>query len=246
MVWGMGQPRGLGEFFPDGQFESGRWPGRLMGHFHKQPVDVQKALFDAPLDPLDAMQFYEGFVVDKFRGEWGTRASPRPEHPPLTPILGHELPSSFDTVKTCNSLASFISLNDRIAAIDADLMELLETYEPGVHKFYPIEVRMPKGQIFPRPYHILVIGQYFDSFVPEKSRDQPVSEIPNSGGKLQIESGAKNRIPDLAFAQRVYGNAHFWRERRFGEWLTCLSDVLVAEIQKAGLQTPKLFKMIEA
>jgi hypothetical protein len=244
MVWGMDRPTGLGEYFPDGQFESGRWNGRMMGHFHKQPPDVQKALFDTPLEPLDAMQFYAGFVVDKFRCEWGMRTSPRPEHPPLTPILDHELPTSFDTVKSYKTMASFISLNDRIAVVDAEFMELLETFEPGVHKFYPIEIRMPKNQAFLEPYHILVIGQYFDSFMPEKSKDEPVSELPNSGGKLHVKSGPKNRLPDLAFAQGVHGSAHLWRERRFGERLTCLSDALVAEIQKAGLRTPKMFKMI--
>ena len=246
MVWGMDRPTGLGEYFPDGQFEGGSWPGRTMGHFHKQPPDVQKKLFDSQMDPLDAMQLYEGFVVDKFRREWGVRTSPRPELPPLTPILDHELPTSFDTVRSYQTLASFISLNDRIAAVDAEFMALLENFEPGVHRFYPIEIRMPKNEVFPKPYHILVIGQYFDSFMPEKSKDEPFSELPNSGGKLYIKSGPKNRIPDLAFAQGIHSGAHLWRERRFDEQLTCLSDALVAEIQRAGLRTPKMFKMIAA
>lgn len=246
MVWGIEQPKSLGEFFPDGNLEGGRWPGRMMGHFHRQPADVQKALFDVPMDPLDAMQAYEGFVVDKFRCEAGSRTSPRPEHPPLTPILDHELPSSFDTEKTYNSLGSLIGLGDRITAVDAEFKGLVERLEPGTHEFYPIEIRMPKGQVFPKPLHILVVGQHFDSFVPEKSIGEPYSEIPNSGGKLEVKSGPNSRVPDLAFAQSIFGSAHLWRERRFGEWLTCLSDVLVAEIRKAGLRTPKLHKMIAA
>lgn len=246
MVWGMDEPIGLGEYWPDGAFEGGDWYNRLLNHFYRQPPDVQKALFDTPLEPLDAVQFYPSFAVEKFTGEWGARKSPRPEHPPLTPILDHELPMSFDTTKGYKTLASYITLSDRIAAVDGELKTLIETIEPGLHKFYPIELRMPKGQVFPSPYYILVIGQYFDSFVPEKSRDEPFKEMPNSGGLLHIKSGPKNRIPDLAFAQNVHGEAHLWRERRFGARLTCLSDALVTEMQKAGLRTPKMFKMIAA
>lgn len=244
MVWGMDEPKGSGEYFPDGAFEGGGWYGRLLNHFHRQPPDVQKALFDTPLEPLDELQFYVSFVSHKFVSEWGVRRSPRPEHPALTPLLDHELPASFDTVKGYKTLASFIKLNDRIAAVDGDMKDLIESIEPEVHNFYPIEIRMPRGQVFPNPYYILVIGQYFDSFVPEKSRDEPFKEMPNSGGLLHIKFGPKNRIPDLAFAQSIHGGAHLWRERRFGARLTCLSDALVAEIQKAGLRTPKMFKMI--
>ena len=246
MAWGMDEPKGGGEYWPDGAFEGGDWYNRLLNHFYRQRPDVQKALFDTPLEPLDAVQFYPSFTIDKFLCEWGIRQSTRPEHPPLTPILDHELPTSFDTGKGYESLASFITLNGRIAAVDGDLKHLIETFEPGVHKFYPIEIRMPRGQVLTNPYHILVIGQYFDSLVPEKSRDEPIKEMPNSGGLLHIKSGPKNRIPDLAFAQNVHGKAHLWRERRFGARLTCLSDALVAGIQKAGLRTPKMFKMIAA
>ena len=246
MVWGMDEPKGLGEYAPSGAFESGDWYNRLLNHFYKQPPEIQKSLFDTPLESLDAVQFYSSFAVDKFLCEWGVRRSPRPEHPPLTPILDHELPTSFDTSKGYKSLASFIELSGRIAAVDDELKDLIETIEPGLHRFYPIELRMPKGKVFPSPYYILVIGQYFDSFVPEKSRDEPFKEMPNSGGLLHIKSGPKNRIPDLAFAQSIHGGAHLWRERRFGARLTCLSDALVAEIQKAGLRTPKMFKMIAA
>lgn len=244
MIWGMGLPKGLGDYSPDGAFEGGTWHGRLLNYFHKQPPDIQKTLFNTPLEPLEALQFYNSFVSHKFIGEWGVRRSPRPEHPPLTAILDHELPTSFDTVKAYKTLASIIKLNDRIVAVDSAMKDLIESFEPGVHHFYPIEIRMPKQQIYPNLYHILVIGQYFDSFVPERSREEPYTEMPNSGGMLYIKFGPKNRIPDLAFAQSTYGGAHLWRERRFGEQLTCLSDALVAEIKKAGLRTPKMFKMI--
>lgn len=91
--------KGLGDFCPDGAFEGGDWYGRLLNHFYRQPPDVQKALFDTPLEPLDALLHYNSFVSHKFISEWGVRRSRRPEDPPLTPILDHELPMSFDTVK---------------------------------------------------------------------------------------------------------------------------------------------------
>nr|WP_298928892.1 DUF1629 domain-containing protein [uncultured Erythrobacter sp.] len=241
----MDLPKGLGEYFPAGRLEGDGWGGRLMNHFHKQPLEVQKTLFDSPLEPMEAIGYYSTFVRHKFSNEWGVQRSALPCYPPLTPILDHEPPTWFDAEKTCKSLASHITLNG-MTAVDDEFRDLVERFEPGVHKFYPIEIRMPNAKVYPNQYYILVVGQWFDSLVPEKCKDEPFSEMELSSGMLHISAGPKNRIPDLAFAESVFGGAHLWWERRFGTPLTCLSDDLVAEIQKAGLRTPKMFKMIAA
>jgi hypothetical protein len=246
MVWGMGLPESFGLFWPSGEFEGGGWYNRLPNYFYEQPPEIQKALFDSPLEPMEAMDAYTLYVTDKFISEVGARKSPRPEHPPYTPIHKDELPATFDIEKTQKVLGSLIALNGRIVAVDDALKDIIERFEPSLHHFYPIKIVMPKGNIFPKNFYILVIGQYFDSFVPEKSKDEAFRELPNSGGKLLIRGGPKNNIPGLALSQNIYGDAHLWRERRLGPDLTCFSDALAAEIENAGLHIPKLRKMKDA
>jgi hypothetical protein len=246
MVWGMGLPESFGEFWPDGDFEGGGWYGRLMGDFYRQSPEIQQKLFDSPLEPIEAMQAYSSYVGDKFIKEVGARKSLRPEHPPYTPVRANEAPASFDTEKTYKTLGSLIMLNDRIIAVDDALKDIIEQFEPDMHQFCPIKIVMPKGQVFPKNFYIMVVGQYFDSFVPEKSDSEAFRELPNSGGELSIGHGPKNNIPRLALSGNIHGGAHLWRERRFGPWLTCFSEELIAEIEKAGLRIPKLHKMMEA
>jgi hypothetical protein len=244
MVWGMALPKNFGEFWPDGDFAG--WSRDLVGHYMKQPPEIQRALYAGYPDPVECAVSYPLYVSRKFISEEGVRHSPRAEDPPFTAILDHEAPPVFVTGKTYTALGSLIMFNDRILAVDAALKDIIERFEPGMHQFFPIEIMMPKGQVFPKVFYTLVVGQYFDSFVPEKSNAEAFYELPNSGGKLSTIPGPKSRIPDLALSGDIHGGAHLWRERRFREWLTCFSAELAAEIEKAGLRIPKLHKMMEA
>lgn len=243
----MNLPSGFGEFWPDGEFEGedtddndSGWRIRLRSYFKEQAPEEQKRLFDHQGDNGSSAHYYPGQVSQKFISEIGTR--PGPDRPPLTPIEPHEPPQFFQTIKTYSSLASLIKLNDRIVAVDASLKDIIGLLEPAVHRFFPIEIRMPKGAVFPKQYYTLAIGQYFDSFSPEHSS-------PNSwykDGDYQFKHvDRKSDMAGLAFSSSVFGKAHLWRERRRREGLTCFSDELKAEIEKASLRTPRLNKMKE-
>jgi hypothetical protein len=244
MVWGMSLPSSFGEFWPDGDFEgeteSGTpgWRVRLKSYYEAQSPEEQRRLFNYEGAQESAAHYYPGQVSAKFISEIGTRRGGG--MPPLTPIEPHEPPRFFQTCKTYASLGSLIMLNSRIIAVDDALKDIVERMEPGVHRFFPIEIRMPNGAIFPKQYHTLVIGQYFDSFLPERSK----AGSWRKDGDYAIKLGdRKSDMAGLAFSSAVFGKAHLWRERRPREWLTLFSDGLQAAIEDAGLCTPKLNKM---
>lgn len=247
MSWGMPMPDGFGPYWPSGSFNG--WSQALIAYYMAQPPEVQQALYNGHPDLLECATTYPLFVSQKLTSEPGSRKSSRPEDTPFTPVLEHEPPKAFITNAKCNELASLISLNDRIIAVDEAMKALIEKFAPEAHSFFPIDIMMPRGAKFPRQFFILCIETYFDSFVASASDERAFSELPNSDGLLSINAMAMRTsecIKGLAFDRNACGGAHLWRERRFREWLTCFSDEFYAAIQADGLRLPGMFKMREA
>lgn len=235
MVWGMSLPQSGGPYGPYGEYEGpAGWRHRLKAFFSEQTPEVRKQLFDyVESDSGNAAHFYPGFVVEKLISEIGTRSGPA--RPPVTPIEDHEPPRFFQTDKGYETLPSIISLNSRVWAVDKPTKAVIERLEPGIHQFFPIEIRMPRGKVYPILYYVLVFGQYIDSLVPEKCKE----------GALEVTDSSKKAITGRAFSKAKFGKAHLWRDRAFGEWLACISDELHDEFVKTGLWMPKQYRMIE-
>lgn len=245
MTWGMLLPNGFGQFWPYGEFEG--WHQRLMSHYMAQPPEIQRTLYNGLSDPLQCAANYPFYVSQKLVSELGSRISPHPHNPPFTPVEDHEPPTIFVTEAKCKELGSLIALNDRIVAVDAAMRSLIEAFEPGVHRFFPIDIMMPKGARFERPFFILWIGQYRDCFVPSASNPEVFAELPDSGGQLTVKTAQPGAtIKGLALARDQISGAHLWRERKFGEWLSCFSDELHQTIEDAGLLTPKMWRTRDA
>lgn len=246
MVWGMSLPSGFGQFFPMGNFEAhidsdtGDWYDRLNAYYNEQSPEEQKRLFD--YDKGDGPT-YAGHVADKFIGERGVALSPW--SPVLGAIESHEPPQSFVTDKGYKSLGSLIMLNGRILAVDEDFKTIIERLEPGIHEFFPIEIKMPRGKIFPKSYYVLFIDQYFESFSPEESEKESFRSAGGKSSKNYIHEKSKKGVTGLALAKSVFDSAHIWKERAFREWLICFSDELQAEIAAAGFRMPKHYRMKE-
>jgi hypothetical protein len=257
MVWGMALPNNYGEFWPGGGggFEYDRktqddgWFDRLRAYYKEQTPEEQKRLFDFKGDPGHAAHFYGTFPAYKFNSEPGS-VDRNGFEPPYGPIEPHEIPRSYDSTRTYKTLGALIKLSCKILAVDVQLKSILEKLEPGMHGFYPLEIGMPKGQIYPEQYYILRISQYFDAFSREDSWERSAKNYERLEGEELIThrlhlNDSKKGITGLAFRKIVFGNAHLWRERIFDENLICLSDALVAEIERAGLRIPKHYKMKE-
>jgi hypothetical protein len=229
MVWGMRLPDNFGEFWPSGVFEydaekkeSGWWD-RLQDYYLAQTPEEQLRLFDHG-DAHRALN-YPYYVTGKFIYGIGVK-EPGPDKPIFNAAESHEAPLTFDTEKTVSTLGSLVMLNSRILAVDEELKTIIERLEPGVHQFFLIEMRMPKGKVFPKKYYTLTIGQHFDAYSPEKSDE------------------SKKHMTGRAFFKDIFSKAHLWRDRRF-PLVNCFSDELMAEISKAGLRLPKYYKMKE-
>ena len=249
MVWGMPRPENFGEFWPDGCFEKDPktrddgWYKRLRAYYEEQSPEEQKRLFDYRGDPRLAVHFYGTFPSYKLTNEPGAsdKSGLKPAYGPIEP---HEVPQSFDTERSQKALGSLITLSDKIFAVDERLKAVIERLEPGVHEYFPIQIRMPKGAVYPGPYFILRICQYCDAFSREDTWSESVEESENVPGLLHLNRSKKG-ITGLAFRKSAFGDAHLWRDRAFGEDLTCFSDALMAEIEQAGLHLPKHHKMKE-
>ncbi len=240
MVWGLFEPRSFGEYWPDGEFENGDdpealgWGGRLDNYYSQQSPEVQRELYDDILDEGGAGYGY--FAHKKFVHEIGTTFSP--SYPKLNVIRRHEAPQTFDTVKSYKNLGSYITLNSFIAAVDEGLKAAIETLEPDVHQFFPLEIRMPKGKVYPVPFFTLVVGQYFDSFSLADCKKGSAHEPHPNFYRI---NDTKKGMAGVALRKSVFGNAHLWRERGLRTDLTCFSDELHDEIAKAELNMPRKF-----
>lgn len=235
MVWVMRLPNDFGVFWPSGEFEYDRtkkdtgWYDRLERHYLAQTPEEQIRLYNYRFlnhgenNVEWGAGHYRTYVSSKFRCEIGTK-DPLLNHSPITPINLHEPPITFDTDKVYGSLGSMMKLNDRILAVDEALKDIIDRLEPKQHQFFPIEIVMTKGRKFSGKHYTLVVGQWFSSFVPENS-----------------DIGKKD-FAGLVFSKRAFGNAHLWKDRDTPA-LTYFSDALKAEIEKAGLRIPKLYKL---
>lgn len=240
MVWGMAHPKSGGAYGPYGEYEGpvdhygGGWKHRLEAHFRERMTDAEQAPFRGPYSS------YSGWVWSKLIYEPGTK--PEPERPPLAAIADHEPPRFYQIEKGFKELASIISLPGCVWAVSEPAKVLIERVEPGSHQFYPIEIRMPRGKTYPTLYYTIVFGRYLDSFAPELSRPESVRK---NGDFSYHLNDSKAGITGLALRKSVYGTAQLWRERRFGEWLACFSDRLMADLASAELLLPKHYRMMD-
>lgn len=196
--------------------------------YHKTATDLEQC--------ESWVNAYRQRVTSKFHSEIGV---PLPHEPPLSPIKPQDWPPVFRLRKTRKRLGSLIEMPNRILAVDDALKAIIETVEPGVHLFNPIQVVSPKREELWGKYHVLVVSRFLTSF----RRDQTNPEI------LKTDSSLPIWFHPLVYAQLAMsadgiGNAHLWRERgEFGAFHLFLSDRLQAEIAKAGLRIPPHLKL---
>jgi hypothetical protein len=237
MVWGMYLPKGGGPYGPYGDDEGpvdtyvDGWRNRLMKNYEDHLSDAQKAFYGNA-------RKYSFCVGDKFRYECGHK-QPGRDDLIVTPIEDHEPPRFYQIEKPYTQLSSIISLSSRRWAVDEAVKVIVERFEPGVHKFYPLEIRMPRGKIYPVQYYAFVVGNWVQSFSPEDSVQDIFRMHETNGVRWFNIRGDKASITGLALRQSVYKNAHLWRERGFNEWLICFSDELAAKFTTAELVLPK-------
>ncbi|NYT42209.1 hypothetical protein HZY97_15665 [Sphingomonas sp. R-74633] len=234
----MNIPPGSNGFYLEGAFEgeppitSDGWRMRMADHYSNEMPEAQQVLFE------DA-DSYAWHAVKKFSLN---NEPQRLVDEAVTPIAAHEVPRYFKTRQDPKNLAALARFAGNVLTVNEALKQFIEWLEPGVHHFFPIEIRMPRNRVHPDQHYILVIGQHLDSFSPARSA-QDSFKVCLPGLYSYSENAPQAR--KLAFRREAFGNAHLWRERHILGFLTCFSDRLHAEITDAGLRIPKQFPMIE-
>lgn len=222
MAWGMHEPSGFGEFFPDGGYVG--WKEALNDYYQKEMSAAEKNALG-----MEKRFRYSAFV-SLIRDT-------------LDPVKDALFPSEFCTVKSYKKLGSLITLNSRILAVDAQFRALIEELEPGIHQFWPIKISMPRNKVNPEQYYGLRIGQFRDTFNPDHSD----SSCYNISGYETYRGIApvKKVITGLALSKDAIGGAHLWREKKLTQPDIFLSETLQARAMDAGLRLPKHFRMKE-
>lgn len=232
MVWGVELPLNSGMFCPDGSYVG--WKERLTSYFNQLPEQSQLEYDNRPV-------VYFSRVAHKFHFELGRKMG---DNPPVGPIENHEWPNWFETEKRYSVIGSLLHLNSQVVVVDDTLRGIIERLDPGVHLFSPLRITMPKGEVYSKPFHVMVVGRFLESFVVEKSAEGSFrnSETPGyyfSRGQL------KEYMSGLAMSRDAIGSAHIWRERKLLSPDLFISDALQNEISMAGLRIPKHWQLRE-
>nr|WP_298927082.1 DUF1629 domain-containing protein [uncultured Erythrobacter sp.] len=244
MVWGMPQPPLGGKFGPYNDFEGpvdnfgDGWRHRMVKHWVSQS-DAERQRLQSYLS--DEEVSYPYTVTKKFTEEWGK--IPLGERFTVTPLEPHE-PFEFITLeKSFSELASIINLSSGIWAVDAAVKDIFERFEPGIHNYHEIEIRMPRSKIYSGRFYVLIVQQWIDGFAPEKSDASKFRTYNSNGLTWYGIHGEAGVIRNLALRNGAIEHAHVWRDPAFAGKILCLSDTIRAELDSAGLLLPKHWKM---
>jgi hypothetical protein len=232
MVWAMAMSGSFGEFFPSGDYVG--WTEHLHQYFMESMPAEQKAALGGSAD-------YVIFVVEKFQLELGSKYYP--DKPATTKIQSHESPECFKCKKRYDSLGSIIHLNSRFIAVDEAMKAIIGKLEPGKHQFFPIKIIMPKSEVYPKQYYTIAVGQHLESVSATDSKQEVLRK--NGDSRHYFITFTKSNISGVALSKAKFAQAHLWKERYINGGLLFLSDVLQAEIAKAGLRVPKHFQVLE-
>ena len=159
-------------------------------------------------------------------------------------LADHERPKRFRLQKTYKELCSLIFLENRLAAVDIRLKEIIEELEPGVHQFWPIDLIQPRDKPYPVPYFGMVVHSHLNCF-RLKECDPGHAEDESVGDYILYSISGKSRadLKGVAMSRAAIGSHHLWRERYLHSPWFLLSDTLAARIHDAGLKMPKHYPM---
>lgn len=228
MVWALFEPDGGGDFSPDADFTDR--DQHLEAYFNNVLTDEERLKFE------NGFTSFRSRVSRKFSSNAG-------------PLDEHEKPKELKTYASYSNLGSIISLKNGLLAVDETLKEIIESLEPGAHQFWPIRITMPKGKEYPVQYYGIIIGQFFDSLVPEQSSEEILyARGSYEARKYSAIQKTKAAIGQIAMNSNVFSTAHLWREKILTSPNIIISDALKEKIDNADLRMFKnlSMKVVEA
>jgi hypothetical protein len=108
--------------------------------------------------------------------------------------------------------------------LSSEVRDMIETLEPGVHQFFPVEIYGVDGNIREPRRYLLNICQLVDAIVEGRYA------VLNDGSRLYR---ASSRNP-IKIRRQDVSDLHLWRDRRLAYQVFLVSDVLYRKIAHAG------------
>ena len=226
MVYGVYHPSTFGMFKPDG----------ALSEPSEAQVDEVVEVFRREW-PAEQIAKYEAFGPEGFRHYALSKVSSREidkfrRESQTGPVIAPLRPHAYTVKGRVPKLGAWLGVDDGLNLVADELRAIIERLEPGVHQFWPVEVVLPTGARPPHDYHALVIGQFRDSLLDERS------DLWESGRlRFAGDTTAKAFKRVVVSADRI-GSAHLWRERRLAQPDICISDAFHSAIAEAGLKVP--------
>ena len=225
MVYGVYHPSTFGIFGPEGTLSkpSEAQVDEVVEVFRREWPPEQIAKYEAfSPEAFRNIAFDEvsSREIDKFRRESQTG-----------PVIAPLRPHAYTVKGRVPKLGAWLEVTNGLNLVANELRAIIERLEPGMHQFWPVEVVLPKGARPPHDYHALVIGQFRDSLLEERS------DVRGSNARFARDTTAKAFKRVVVSADRI-GDAHLWRERRLARPEICISDTLRSAIAEAGLKVP--------
>jgi hypothetical protein len=121
-----------------------------------------------------------------------------------------------------NPAISFVS--GGAPCLSSEVRDMIETLEPGVHQFFPVEIYGVDGNIREPRRYLLNICQLVDAIVDGRYA------VLNDGSRLYRASSLK----PIKIRRKDVSNLHLWRDRRLAHQKLLVSDVLYRQIADAG------------
>jgi hypothetical protein len=250
MVWAISMSSTFGEFFPKGDFRG--YGEALAAHYKAEVIPGRFGPLGEPLfrfttefaldgdgKKIAAFSTYQRHVSSKFHAEPGVRSAHDPTWGPIEP---HEWPEEFVFEKLYSRPAALIKLTNRMYAVDERLRDILEQLEPGVHRFNPIRMMLPKRVEHPVKHQMIVVGRWLSSFRRDQS-DPDCLDTRDARFPPIIKSYVKNAHAGVAMSAAEIGDAHLWCERWLHGADFFISDRLKDVATNAGLRLPTSHKM---
>jgi hypothetical protein len=229
MVWALKVSSGFGDYFPDGSHDES-WDKQLREYTQSGLSEERRQSI------LRSRRSYRGWISAAFTHPPGTEFGGMVVPDPLP----EELPSEYRTVKSYKSLASLIAMPNMLAVVDQDLKEIIEEMEPGVHRFWPIKIVMPRNKEYPANYYGILVGNFPNAFRPDASEPSAFRKGENI---YLLGSFEKGKLEGLAFSEQAKGGMHLWREPNISQVDLFLSDQLLERIKKAGLRVGRHYRV---
>lgn len=116
---------------------------------------------------------------------------------------------------------------------------IVEAFEPGVHEFFPIQLKSRKGVPYEEPYFLINVRQRFDSLLV-KGVDVAWGEMVAGGlTGMPYLSGRIGNKPPLLVSRSTIAGRHLWRNY----WVGGGTGIMVSDELRAALVDAKIRRL---